>query len=89
MTMSTVDLTPEDGALEECLDELDEFVSGLGRYPPALVALALRTHLETLLQALLESKLCTSGEVRVKSSHLTISLILPYSLQHEEVRKHR
>jgi hypothetical protein len=53
-----------DGTVEECLDELDDFVAGLSRYPPTVLAVALRINLETLLQAMLEGKLCTREEVR-------------------------
>ena len=53
-----------DGTVEECLDELDDFVGGLSRYPPTVLAVALRINLETLLQAMLEGKLCTREEVR-------------------------
>lgn len=53
-----------DGTVEECLDELDDFIAGLSRYPPTVLAVALRVHLESLLQALLEGKICTREEVR-------------------------
>jgi hypothetical protein len=55
---------PDDGTVEECLDELDDFIAGLSRYPPTALAVALRVHLEALLQALLEGKICTREEVR-------------------------
>ena len=53
-----------DGAVEECLDELNDLMAGLQRYPPAVLAVALRVHLETLLQALLDGKVCSREEVR-------------------------
>jgi hypothetical protein len=62
--MPFVNTEPGDGTVEECLDELDDFVAGLSRYPPTVLAVALRIHLETLLQAMLEGKLCTREEVR-------------------------
>ena len=40
------------GTFEECADELSDFVSTLERYPPAVLAFALRAHLSGLLQAL-------------------------------------
>ena len=40
------------GTFEECADELSDFVSTLDRYPPAVLAFALRAHLSGLLQAL-------------------------------------
>jgi len=52
------------GTVEECLDELNELIAGLQRYSPTVLAVALRVHLETLLQSLLEGKICTREEVR-------------------------
>ena len=52
-----------EGGVEECLDELNDFVAGL-RYSPTVLAVALRVHLEALLQSLLEEKVCTREEVR-------------------------
>ena len=62
--MSFADALRADHSLEECLDELGEALQALERYPPAVVAVALRVHLETLLQALLESEVCSRAEVR-------------------------
>ena len=62
--MSLADAERNDGALEKCLDELNEFIEGLQGYPPTILAVALRVHLETLLQALLEAKICGREEVR-------------------------
>lgn len=62
--MPFANIEPGDGTVEECLDELDDFVAGLSRYPPAVLAVALRINLEALLQAMLEGKLCTREEVR-------------------------
>ena len=53
-----------DGTVEECLDELNDLVAGLQRYSPTVLAVALRAHLEALLQSLLEEKICTREEVR-------------------------
>jgi hypothetical protein len=62
--MSLAETERNDGAVEQCLDELNDFLGGLERYPPTVLAVALRVHLETLLQALLEGKVCTPEEVR-------------------------
>ena len=62
--MSFADVAHSDGAVEQCLDELNEFVTSLTRYAPTVLAVAMRVHLEALLQALLEGKLCTREEVR-------------------------
>jgi hypothetical protein len=51
-------------ALEECLDEVNDFFDTLQRYTPAVLAVALRIHLEGLLQVLIEARECTPGEVR-------------------------
>ncbi len=56
--------TVEDGSLEECLDEINDFVQALTRYPPRMIALAIRAHLEILLRAMLECDLCTHEDVR-------------------------
>jgi hypothetical protein len=61
--MSFTDTTAADGTVEECLDELNDFMEGL-RYPPTVLAVAMRVHLEAILHALLEGELCTREEVR-------------------------
>jgi len=61
--MSFADAERNDGAVEQCLDELNDFIDGQ-HYPPTILAVALRVHLETLLQALLEAKVCAREEVR-------------------------
>lgn len=55
--------TVEDGSLEECLDEINDFAQTLTRYPPRMIALAMRAHLEILLRAILECDLCTRNDV--------------------------
>jgi len=62
--MSFGDTMRVDGTVEECLDELNDFVAGLQHYPPTVLAVAMRVHLEGLLHALLEAQLCSAGEVR-------------------------
>jgi hypothetical protein len=62
--MSFGDTARVDGTVEECLDELSDFLAGLQRYPPTVLAVAMRVQLEGLLQALLEGNLCTREEVR-------------------------
>jgi len=62
--MPLADREHDDGAVEQCLDELNDFIGGLQRYSPTALAVALRVHLETLLQALLEGRICTREEVR-------------------------
>jgi hypothetical protein len=62
--MALRESTLEDGTLEECLDEINDFVQTLDRYPPRLIALAMRAHLEILLRALLECDMCTRQEIK-------------------------
>ena len=62
--MALRDTTLEEGTLEECLDEINDFVQTLERYPPRMIALAMRAHLEILLRALLECDMCTRQELR-------------------------
>jgi hypothetical protein len=61
--MSTSSPTSADSTLEECLDELNDCVATLDRFPPTVLAFALRTHLAALLQALLAHGECTRPEV--------------------------
>jgi hypothetical protein len=62
--MALQDPTADDGTIEECLDEINDFVATLGRYPPPMLAVAMRVHLESLLRTLLERDLCTRQEIR-------------------------
>jgi hypothetical protein len=52
------------GTMEECIDEIDAFMDGLERYPPPLLAFALRAHLAALLQAILEKQVWTREHAR-------------------------
>jgi hypothetical protein len=61
--MSFADAPSADGTVEECLDELNDFIEGL-RYSPTVLAVAMRVHLEAVLRALLEGDVCTREEVR-------------------------
>ena len=62
--MSFTDTARDEATVEECLDELDELLASLKRFSPTVLAIALRVHLEGLLEALLEGKVCTREEVR-------------------------
>ena len=44
----------ETGTVEECVEDIDDFVATLERYPPAVLAIALRAHLAGLLRVLRE-----------------------------------
>ena len=62
--MSFAEAAHKGATVEQCIDELNEFIGGLERYQPTVLAVALRVHLETLLQSLLAGKLCTREEIR-------------------------
>ena len=61
---SAINESGDDTVIEECIEELDELVMSLDRYPPAAVAVAIATYLEGLLGALLDEHQCTADEVR-------------------------
>jgi hypothetical protein len=62
--MSLQDPTTTAESIEECLDELNDFIATLERYPPTALAVAMSVHLESVLRALLECELCTRQQVR-------------------------
>ena len=62
--MALRETTLEEGTLEECLDEINDLVQALDRYPPRMIALAMRAHMEILLRAMLDCDVCTRQEVR-------------------------
>jgi hypothetical protein len=62
--MSLQDPTVSEETIEECLDEINDFVTTLDRYPPTTLAVAMSVHLQSLLRALLECDLCTRQQVR-------------------------
>jgi hypothetical protein len=62
--MSLINESDDDAVVEECIEELDELVMSLDRFPPAAVAVAIGTYLEGLLGALLDERQCTADEVR-------------------------
>jgi hypothetical protein len=62
--MSLIAESDAGSAVEECIQELDELIMSLDRYPPAAVAVAMSTYLEGLLGALLDGGQCSDEEVR-------------------------
>jgi hypothetical protein len=62
--MSFADTMGTHGTVEECIDQLNDFLAGLQHYAPTILAVALRVHLEALLQSLIDGRLCTREEVR-------------------------
>jgi hypothetical protein len=61
--MSLQDPTAVEGTIEECLDEINDFIATLERYPPTALAVAMSVHLQSVLRALLECHLCTRQQV--------------------------
>lgn len=55
--------SPNAATLEQCVDDIDEFIGTLQRYPGTVIALALRIHLGALLHAMLVDRLCSRAEV--------------------------
>jgi hypothetical protein len=51
------------GTFEECVDELNDFVTTLDRYPHTVLAFALRAHLCGLLQALQAHGQWSGGQI--------------------------
>jgi hypothetical protein len=62
--MALRETTLEEGTLEECLDEINDLVQTLDRYPPRVIALAMRAHMEILLRAMLDCDMCTRQELK-------------------------
>ena len=62
--MALIEESDADSIVEECIQELDELIMSLDRYPPGAVAVAMSTYLEGLLGALLDEGQCTDAEVR-------------------------
>jgi hypothetical protein len=59
---------PADGSaeslVEECLDDIDDFMGTLQRFPDTVIAMSLRIHLAALLRAMIESEGCSQEDVR-------------------------
>ncbi|HXS24913.1 MAG TPA: hypothetical protein VN719_11820 [Gemmatimonadales bacterium] len=77
--MTSDNETNDDALVEECIEELDELVMALDRYPPAAVAVAIATYLEGLLGALLDERQCTADEVRQLLREIEAGVLQPPS----------
>lgn len=77
--MPLIDESGDDAVVEECIEELDELVMCLDRYPPAAVAVAIATYLEGLLGALLDERLCTVDEIRELLREIESGVLQPPS----------
>jgi len=53
----------EAGAVEECVEDLDDFVATHQHYPPPVLAIALRAHLAGLLRVLGERGFWSDSQV--------------------------
>jgi hypothetical protein len=54
---------PAASTIEQCVDEIDDFIETLERYPESVIAMALRVHLGALLRAMVDHQLCSREEV--------------------------
>jgi hypothetical protein len=54
----------DDNAMEECLDEIDDFMGTLQRFSDSVIAMSMRIHLAALLRAMVESRFCTREDLR-------------------------
>ena len=77
--MPEIDESDDDAVVEECIEELDELVMALDRYPPTAVAVALGIYLEGLLGALLDEHQCTADEVRELLREIESGVLQPPS----------
>jgi hypothetical protein len=55
---------PAAAVIEECVDQIDDFIESLDRYPESVIAMALRIHLGALLRAMVNAQLCGRADVR-------------------------
>lgn len=62
--MSAIQDPAAHGTIEECIDQIDDFIDRLERYPPPVLAFALRAHLGGLLRAMVDQQVCTREQVR-------------------------
>jgi hypothetical protein len=77
--MSVIENADDDAIVEDCIQELDELIMALDGYPPSAVAVALSTHLEGLLGALLDERQCTDDEVRELLREIESGVLQPPS----------
>jgi len=61
---SDEDTAGDEAVIDECIEELDELVMSLERYPPAAIAVAMGACLGGLLGALIDERRCTSAQAR-------------------------
>lgn len=77
--MPTSSQNAELATLEECVDQLNDCVATLERYPRTALVFALRTHLVCLLQELLEQGVHSSEQMGRFLSELRSDVLRPRS----------
>jgi hypothetical protein len=77
VSVSLIDESNDDAALEECIESLDGLFISLDRYPPTVVAMAIGIYLEGLLGALLDEGQCTGNEVRQLLAEIESGVLAP------------
>jgi hypothetical protein len=65
------------GTIEECVDDLDDFLSSLDRYSHTVLAAAMRAHLASLLRALVMHGKCDEQEVSAFLAELERDALRP------------
>ena len=62
--------TAKEELLLECLDELNDFLQTLDRYPPQMIALSMRVHLGMLLSVMFKCDLIERAEIKTMMQEL-------------------
>ena len=62
--MLNISGAPVGATLEQCIDEIGDFIGSMQRYQEPVLAFALRMHLTALLRAMVDCHTCTREEVR-------------------------
>lgn len=63
--MSALDPASLDETLEECIEELAQFIASCSRYSDGVLAYALKAQLASLLSVLLEQGLCEPEQAQI------------------------
>ncbi len=85
--MPLIDEPDDDALVEECIEELDELLMSLDRYPPAAVAVSIGIWLEGLLGALLDERQCTADEVRELLREIEAGALEEERERHEHIER--
>ena len=74
------------GTVEECADEMNDFIATLQRYPEMVLALTLRAHLAGLLNAMRVHGHVSSAQVRSFLEELTREILDTDGIQDQQER---